>query len=204
MSIRPGYRCIGCALLALVIYGLPVRADIAGSVHDFSKSGWSGGEVCVVCHTPHSADTNLVESPLWNHQLSTTNYAMYDSATLAVKPQSQPDGTTKLCLSCHDGTVAIDSFGSVTGNSVISGRANLTSNLRDDHPISIKWDHQNQATNCANCHGTHTQPFSTPLPFFNGNIECATCHDVHSNTVEPTLLRMTLRGSQLCLHCHGK
>ncbi|KPK11973.1 MAG: hypothetical protein AMJ68_03915 [Acidithiobacillales bacterium SG8_45] len=204
MSYRPGYQCLLPVLAAVLAFGAPTRAEIAGSAHDFSGSGWSGGEVCVVCHTPHNSDTSAVDAPLWNHELSTSNYTMYDSPTLGAKPTNQPRGTAKLCLSCHDGTVAIDSFGGVSGSNLMTSKANLTPNLSDDHPISIKWEHQNQTPSCANCHSSHDQPYSNPLPFFSGYIECATCHDVHSETVEPKLLRMSLQGSQLCLHCHGK
>ena len=43
-------------------------AEITGSAHDFSGSGWnSTGEMCVVCHTPHSSDTSVTDGPLWNH-----------------------------------------------------------------------------------------------------------------------------------------
>jgi predicted CXXCH cytochrome family protein len=186
------------------VAALPTNAEITGSAHDFSTEGWSGGQACVVCHTPHNAETSLTDTPLWNHEISVTSYTMYDSPTLTVKPLSQPQGTTKLCLSCHDGTVAIDSFGGGSGSILLSGTGNLMPDLSDDHPISLKWDHQNESPSCANCHNAHGQPFSTPLPFFNGYIECATCHDVHSATAEPTLLRLPLQGSQLCLHCHGR
>ncbi len=112
---------------------------------------------------------------------------------------------TRLCLSCHDGTVALDSFSGMTGNTFISGNALVGTDLSDDHPVSVKWKHQNSLPSCRNCHDVHGNMYSSPLPFYDGYVECATCHDVHNGTPgNGHLLRMTMAGSQLCLHCHGK
>ncbi len=66
------------------------------------------GEVCVYCHTPHgSSDV----APLWNHVLpNTSGYSMYRSTTMDSSASSAPDGVSLACLSCHDGTVAVDSI----------------------------------------------------------------------------------------------
>ncbi len=187
------------------------RGQISGSPHDFSGSSWNGsGEICVVCHTPHNSDTAAAGAPLWNHRVTTATFTLYSSRTLVVQPE-QPRGVTRLCLSCHDGTVALDSFGGMTGNTFISGDANLGTNLSDDHPVSIKWKHQNrnparQLPNCFNCHKRGGwRPITSELPFFDGYVECATCHDPHNGTSGyGHLLRKTLAGSRLCLHCHRK
>jgi len=52
----------------------------------------------------------------------------------------QPDGVSKLCLSCHDGTVALDSYGGVNGSTIITGSALLGTDLSTSHPISMKYD----------------------------------------------------------------
>ena len=63
------------------------------------------GEICVYCHTPHNSDPI---APLWNRQLpSTTNYKVYTSPNFDSKNDG-PDGISLACLSCHDGTVAVD------------------------------------------------------------------------------------------------
>jgi len=181
-----------------------VFGGIVGSAHDFSSQGWSGGKICETCHTPHNADTSVSDAPLWNHTVTISTFVMYDSPSLSVQPESQPQGVTKLCLSCHDGTVALDSFGGNFGASYISGAANLTPDLSNDHPVSIRWEHQNDSPPCSNCHFVHGELFSSELPFFNGFVECATCHDVHNSGTLPKLLRKTLQGSEICLYCHGK
>ena len=114
----------------------------------------------------------------------------------------QPSGVSLLCLSCHDGTVAASNYGGTGDNSeYVTGTANLGTDLSNDHPISIDWEHQTLETDalCTNCHFT-----SNPVPFFNGRVECASCHDVHDGTPYEKLLRLGISGSPLCLHCHEK
>lgn len=126
--------------VAILFAGATVAlADIVGTPHDFSSQGWSGGKICVVCHTPHNADPynqNPTDAPLWNHKLSKASYILYSSPKLDITPD-QPGGVSKLCLSCHDGTVALDSFGGATGSNFISGSALVGTDLSDDHPVSI-------------------------------------------------------------------
>jgi len=183
-------------------------AGIVGSSHDFSGQGWSGGEICIACHTPHNSNTSITDAPLWNHQSTVASYTTYSSPTMDVLPQ-QPRGPSMLCLSCHDGTVAIDSFGGTSGTTFMSGTRNLGTDLSDDHPVSVEWRHQTietSSTFCFNCH------FEAPsqLVFFRPGgtgpiwVECSTCHDVHNNTIYPYLLRRSLVGSDLCLTCHEK
>ncbi len=206
---KSGVPRLAVRMVALVFLCLPgiAWAGMVGSAHDFSASGWSGGEICVACHTPHNSDTTIAEAPLWNHELTNATFTVYNSPTMDVLPQ-QPRGPTKLCLSCHDGTIAIDSFGGTTGATFISGVANLGNDLSDDHPVSVEWIHQTVDTSpfCANCH------FGPPreLVFFRPGgsgpiwIECATCHDVHDAANIPKLLRRTMAGSELCKTCHEK
>lgn len=202
--------CGYCIVTVLLLFIAPtVSAGIVGSAHDFSASGWSGGEICVPCHTPHGANTTVADAPLWNHQLSGSTYTLYTSPTLDL-PTQQPRGPTKLCLSCHDGTVAIDNFGGNTGGTTyIEGNANLGTDLSNDHPVSIEWRHQDLITSgdfCMNCH------FGEPreVIFFQEAgggpiwIECASCHDVHNGTNYEKLLRKPLANSELCLTCHEK
>jgi hypothetical protein len=128
-------------------------------------------QLCVFCHTPHGAST--AAKPLWNRKVAdegyTQSYVLYDSTTLDAKQVQgslqQPGGSSKLCLSCHDGTVAIGNVNVLNGikptsnpttNSTIattggpnmpvgSGAAtgftrNLGTDLTNDHPISISYN----------------------------------------------------------------
>ena len=107
-------------------------ADITNTRHNFSASApstlpngqtrnvqaQSENQICVFCHTPHGADKTL--TPLWNRALSNAQYNTYNSASLdATGPGvalDQPNGVSKLCLSCHDGTMAIGAVNVLNGS----------------------------------------------------------------------------------------
>lgn len=183
--------------------------NIAGSAHDFSNENWNNtGEICIVCHTPHNADISVVGAPLWNHQVTTTTFTLYASATLDATV-GQPLASSKLCLSCHDGTVAVDNFGGQTnGNDFISGSDLLGTDLSDDHPISFTYDAAlasldgglfDPTTVSSGLGGTIDQDL-----LLGGQVQCASCHDVHNGAGLSDLLRLSNAGSALCLTCHNK
>jgi predicted CXXCH cytochrome family protein len=194
----------------LAVAGLTAaRAEITGSAHDFSNETWAQNQICLPCHTPHGANTTVADSPLWNHKLSTAAYTMYSSATMNSVP-GQPDGRSKLCLSCHDGTVALDSFGASTGTHFLSASdsAYIGTDLRNDHPVSITYN-----TALANTDGELHDPATRATALggtiaqkmlFNGKLECASCHDVHNAQNNEGLLLINNAGSALCLTCHDK
>jgi len=183
------------------------KAEITSSAHDLSGAGWnSEGEVCNVCHTPHNALAEDVAAPLWSHAVTSATYTVYSSDSFT-RTAEQPRAESKACLSCHDGTVAIDSYGGKTGAaSFPSGPALIGTDLSDDHPISIDWlenSHWEASLNCLGCHFVHGATHTGgDLVFFDGYIECATCHDVHNGTAHPKMLRKA--GGDICLHCHNK
>lgn len=80
-------------------------------------------EICVFCHTPHGGRTDVVGggAPLWNRALPTSTYTMYnspnfDSANSRIGAPIAPQGVSLACLSCHDGTVAIDALINAPGS----------------------------------------------------------------------------------------
>ncbi len=66
------------------------------------------GEVCVYCHTPHGANTTI-GAPLWNRTNRSTTYTLYNKPLTSGQTPTAPGVNSLVCLSCHDGTVAIDS-----------------------------------------------------------------------------------------------
>ncbi|MBN2433014.1 MAG: cytochrome C [Acidobacteria bacterium] len=197
--ILAGVICIGVTT---------APAAITGSAHDFSARGWnSSHEICIVCHTPHHADTSVADSPLWNHEVTTALYTIYSSPTMQATT-GQPDGVSKLCLSCHDGTVALDSFGGTSGTVHIGGRYDLGTDLSGDHPISFTYD-----TSLATSDGELADP-ATALSglggtiqndlLYGGRLECSSCHDVHNAYNHNNLLVIENAASALCLTCHTK
>ena len=224
-------RKYGIALLALlsVAVGAPGQAQasgtpgsgLVGSAHDFSAL-WNSGnnrhaEICVVCHVPHNADATVVDAPLWSHEVTAATYAVYSSPTLDATNASQPIGVSKLCLSCHDGTVALDAFDSQPGTQTIGDiapNANLTTDLSDDHPISFTYDAQLAAIDgelfdptvrTVSLGGSGESGTINDLLLFDGKVECSSCHDVHNrDSVDDNLLRITRTASAICLACHDK
>lgn len=200
-------------LCLLSLIAMSARAQIAGSGHDFSGNTWSGGKICLPCHTPHRADQTISDAPLWNHETHDTIYSLYSSPTIDAVIE-QPGEVSKLCLSCHDGVVALDSFGGATGNTFITESANISTDLSDDHPVGFDWDHQSTGPpgseggiTCNPCHDVYQNPmWVSPLIFFGPDgdkkVECATCHDPHNSESFQKMLRISLFGSELCLHCH--
>jgi len=198
-------------LLACLAWGLPSHAGISGSPHDFSSKGWSGGQLCTVCHTPHNADVTVTGAPLWNHQTTSASYTLYSSPTLNAQVKQPEHYGSKLCLSCHDGTVALDSFGGSSGTTFMTGNALIGTDLRGTHPIGIVYD---AGLSVADGGLFNPDTKATPLGnsitkdllFGTGNLECASCHDVHNSVSagNTSLLRISINGSALCLTCHNK
>ena len=79
---------------------------------------------------------------MWNRNLSGATYTPYTSSSInATDIAAEPGGSSKLCLSCHDGTVAVDNFGgTTTGTTFVTGDALLDTNLGNDHPISFTYN----------------------------------------------------------------
>jgi predicted CXXCH cytochrome family protein len=205
----------GVAATALLFAQLASAGTITGSAHDFSASGWSGGEVCKTCHAPHN-NLNAAGSLLWNHAASTATYTLYSSPTMNATT-GQPAGTSKLCLSCHDGTVAIDSFGGATGTNFVPAGANLGNALGNDHPISITYDAALVTSDGSLAlvtkpvtigSGTQTKTGTVQTMLLTADkVECASCHDVHNTYTAGTggnLLKVSNANSALCLTCHVK
>jgi predicted CXXCH cytochrome family protein len=206
--------------VAVLIFSNPSFAVITGSAHDFSASTPSG-EICILCHTPHGADTTVTNAPLWNHEVTATaTFTPYDntSATQDSTP-GQPNGVSKLCLSCHDNTVAIDAFGGAAGDPTdlvatydlggtkTAGYANIGTDLSDDHPIGILYDSALvTADGGLNALATATTVGTDTIAdmLFSSMVECASCHDVHNAFGNANLLYRSNANSELCLTCHAK
>lgn len=181
-------------------------AAITGTDHDFSPQSYTT-EICNVCHTPHNADTSVTDAPLWDHEITAAAYTVYSSATLDATVDNPPTGISKLCLSCHDGTVAIDSFAGATGTSFVTGAALVGTDLSDDHPISFTYNNALATTDGElEAPSTASSGLGGTIDadmLFSGKLECASCHDVHDDTISP-FLRKTNVSSALCLTCHQK
>jgi hypothetical protein len=132
-------------LLVGVALALPTvaRATIIGSPHDFSTNSWNTRHgVCSPCHSAHNTDpAQLI--PLWTHTTTMASFTPYSSPTLNAAV-GQPDGASKACLSCHDGTVAINQYGGVTNGTptyIAPGDSGfIGTDLHITHPVSFVFD----------------------------------------------------------------
>lgn len=199
-------------LLLLLCLGLPapVRSDIMVTKHNLSTSGpgtnKASGEtrICVFCHTPHQVVT---AKPLWNHTASVQTFIPYDqtiSTTLKSNP-GQPDGSSKLCLGCHDGTVALGATGTegnISGlGTPLGGPASLGTNLSNSHPVSFVFD---SALTVQKGELVDPVVLTDKVKLdANSKLQCTSCHDPHDNS-NGNFLVMGNSGGALCTTCHVK
>jgi len=180
--------------------------SIVNSKHNLSVSGpgtvkgVTEGEICIFCHTPHTASS---DAPLWNRYDSGKVYIPYSSTTLKAVV-GQPTGASKTCLSCHDGTVALGMVRSraeiIPFTQVIGVQENLGTDLSNDHPISFRYDASLAASN---------MQLKDPAAL-TGNVrldrdsqmQCTSCHDPHNNQFGYFSRVNAVRGG-LCLACHN-
>ncbi len=203
--------------LAVFFLAPAAFAGVSGTAHDLSSGSGPNptyratnvNQICVFCHTPHAASPAV---PLWNHSLSAEGaYTMYSSSTMDSTAWDFAGGTavSNLCMSCHDGTVAVgvlvnDPGGVAPDNSTaadrITGVANLGTDLSNDHPVNMTYDAALVAAD-----GELVAVGSLPgtIQLFNGTVQCASCHDPHNNANVPFLV-MANTASALCLSCHVK
>jgi predicted CXXCH cytochrome family protein len=201
--------------------------------------------ICIYCHAPHHTATQadataagLTYFPLWNHAPSTvttwTPYQNTDPNNPVIPDNIQhilnaqlgdPSSISKLCLSCHDASVAVSTYGnydsgaasskhtgSVYITATLSGRFGIGvgGNLQNHHPIGFNYD------NVAAVDDEIRDPSNTLLgnnPYgltindllWNRSIECSSCHDVH-NTKNTGLKFLWVEdtNSNLCFSCHAK
>ena len=162
--------------VAVATAQLNTNSNIKATKHNLSASGpgttkaTTEDQICVFCHTPHAANATA-PSPLWNRKIGgasadgntyAATYTPYTSNSLDAEKifgsLSQPGGSSKLCLSCHDGTLALGTVGVLDGKAnpaTITGLTgtmptglgattgytrNLGVDLRNDHPISFTFD----------------------------------------------------------------
>jgi len=147
-------------LTAAVGYAAPTALPgqgVKNSVHDMAAAVGavdfgSNGRICAFCHTPHHAQTVGTYAPLWSRSNSnaTTTYAPYVSATFNATLQpgflDAAAGPTRLCMSCHDGSIAPDQHYGQAGASALltndtfgGAGVGASNNLGNDHPLGFDY-----------------------------------------------------------------
>lgn len=231
-------------ITAMVVLSLGLSAAVQNTAHDLSSgSTYTFNEsnlqaantdrICVFCHTPHQP-TAVTTDPLWNHTLSSTaTYGVYDSGTFDGSVANSGDiadiggGTTtsNLCMSCHDGTVAVGSLyndpnavggGETTPDNSgeptdrIGQAANpalVGTNLTNDHPVNFTFDASLVTRDTTRRGGIVGLNDPTAAAIDNlldasDKVQCTSCHNPHSSTYV-AFLRINPAQSQLCTTCHN-
>jgi predicted CXXCH cytochrome family protein len=184
--------------------------SIVTSKHNLSVSGPGSfraateGDICVFCHAPH---TKTAQSPLWNHEMSRASYTPYTSSTLKATV-GQPTGSSKLCLSCHDGTVALGMVGNRStpiqmrsaSGALSGGRSLIGTDLSGHHPISFTYDNT-LVTTKGELRDPSTLQQQVRLDS-QKQVQCTSCHDPHRNQYGKFLVKDN-SASALCLDCHA-
>lgn len=209
--------CMVTLFLSVAAIGQSKPVQITGDVigmHDLSPGGKSPIQgtrtgSCSYCHVPHSGNGNM--APLWNQKLSRATYQTYKSSTESNKANQQmPLGSASgLCLSCHDGTVAVGDtvlFGQVPIRGSWMQGDQFGTNLQSSHPFSLIKPLQD------NIHLTSTLATSGrtgdrtgAVHLVNGDVECTSCHNPHVQAIDKMSTDFLVRDSadgQMCLACH--
>jgi hypothetical protein len=237
-------RTIGLVVLMMVIVtsmsfaaGKPSKTAIIGSAHDlragFAQYGYNAYALCNYCHIAHKVAASTYPSNigplLWNHTLSSvTAYGVYTSDIFQGYGTDIADlgplntgayQTSNMCLSCHDGTVAIASFYDYSDAQNLNGKTYLLDgvqitnmpsdktirDLTNTHPVNFTyynaaWIPQAGVLAPASLWSVDG---AGSVPLENGKMQCWTCHDAHngaSSIFEQPF--PTQASGTFCTYCH--
>lgn len=157
-------------VLLVVAFAIPTMASagISNTKHNLSSTGPgsvhfsdTGVDMCRFCHMPHNADTS--RGTLWARAAPTGTAFTSPTATSDGTPLLATNGAlgvaSQKCLSCHDGTVALNTtvnkFGAINivASSIAGGNtSNVGGNiflrgtmqyadLNGQHPVGIPFAH---------------------------------------------------------------
>jgi len=231
------------------------RSNFAGDTNEQANTGENSlDRICIYCHTPHNARKaeatggRYTYVPLWNHEVTAqTTWQMYANSidgtnaqilaqnvnlgSFAMTLATAPGSVSLLCLSCHDGSVAANSYGVnwvnpgfvtnpshhtsadafVTARAVIGGGGDLSNH----HPIGFDYSvvqladtglYDQTAPVVAGAGG----PTTIAELMWGGGIagarmECVSCHSVHNRGNAGWKFVWVLDNqSNFCLTCHIK
>ena len=215
-----------------------------GAAYGDSAEQTGLNRICIFCHAPHNtlsstqaANAQITYFPLWNLGVTTASYVMYTpgadmpsntshmsqaKAFFDASGNTRPGSVSRLCLSCHDGTVSTNSYGAWNGASSKGANNNnikdhaqpqftigstAGGSLSNHHPIGFPY------ANASGVDNEIAQPSATMGSggltvgdlLWQGNMECTTCHDVHnSKNSGEKFLWTSDAGSAFCGTCHLK
>lgn len=195
-------------------------AALPGSKHDFTPTGGTPitgvQDMCLTCHVPHKPKVNV---PLWGHTLTTSTFQLYstnakysgnNTAAYDASPSDLVGSRSRLCLSCHDGTVAVagTTFLNTTdpswmlyddGLPVSGGAASV--GLKGSHPVAVNYNtvRTNQPIDYKDISADQD------VKLEDSKVQCTSCHNPHNKIPGTKMLaKDNSVGAALCLTCHNK
>ncbi|MEE8576217.1 MAG: cytochrome c3 family protein [candidate division Zixibacteria bacterium] len=201
-------------------------AGVKDTKHNFTSAASSPNayfvgtrQVCVFCHTAHNGNSSF--GALWNHEdPGPPAYDTYGSNTIDMSI-TQPHEGSLVCLSCHDGTIAVNSLSNLPGpggagnygspgGSGLDGAGKLTAassayvgtDLNNDHPVGVLYDASQDITGFVAKTGVSAN-YPDKLLWNSLYVECSSCHNPHDDTYGNFLVESNAN-SNLCTRCHTK
>lgn len=232
---------LAATLLVAFISVSAMGAGIVDSRHDFSGDGWSRQQICLPCHAAHpssKSSVNYKAGRLWNHALTaqTTGIKLdlyssssWNDLTKTTNPAPRA-GTTNLdqgsilCMSCHDGTVALDNFGGGdnSGGKIASGyQKGAGADLSGNHPVGSMahyptTDGKLSTSSSMGDPGLMGKAADKTTTLYRVSLQkmistdattgvqsqsyvvgCTTCHNPHNSVAGPNMLRVPQAGDVL-------
>lgn len=209
--------------------GPPISSMTGGNKHNLSSLNTAASvvykaidngdprnrQICIFCHTPHHAGSPLV---LWNRKDPTRTFGHYSSATLVIDDPDmrsktmygEPNGSARLCLSCHDGETALGAVANspyaIAFPAAYSKLAMM--NYSGHHPVSFVYDAQ--VRDVLNVRRPSEQ-FKLPDPAgrvkldASSRMQCTACHDPHQGWSDDPALPFWVDDAhdKVCLSCHN-
>ncbi len=176
--------------------------------HEFTSGNWDFSERCNPCHVYNPSETPNAKNGF---------LISYERDSLAIADTIYLSGISKICFTCHDGTIA--TFGHNTNPAQTAADAGASS----PHPVSVLYQAGDSTkTRLYNPNITMSGLGNTIAVDMlkNGRIECTSCHDVHFSQEKTSCkscpppkpsvigdnqyasLLKTNSKSSLCLTCH--
>jgi len=198
--------------LILLLAAAAAPAAVSSPSHDFDPHRASD-ETCLACHTPRHAGTDI---PAWSHAFADGTYPLYVVDETALAPNA-PGAASKVCFSCHDGTVAssVDSAQwAGPGSAAIPtvGARGMATHGSAGHPVGIDYavarsDGRSALSDPAargvtiGATQTHSGDLSQTM-LSNGRVECTSCHDAHNIYTVGGRVMTKVDTSTACRNCH--
>lgn len=230
-----GHKPMKYLSIIIVTIGLiAVFSDSAIAAHSGRTSGGTTTYRCARCHVPHSAGPQTATDfgvPLWSPERNIDGlkytYNLYSSVKFNSLSTDigQPDGASKMCLGCHDGSanpytgtanVSTPRRVFTNNNSTPTANPSTTNNsLTRSHPVSFTYDSSLASKNpglknpsaMSGLGGT----IAVDMLDSRGKMQCSSCHNVHEQGIGPDMLKVAYdteavpaNDGDLCRICHNK